>query len=73
MKTKYLLDTNVLISMFKNKGMVRNHIKDVGFSNCVVSEISIAGVTALQNNYTMVTANMKHMERIPNLNIQNWE
>lgn len=128
---KYLLDTNVLISMFKNKGMVRSHIKEVGFSNCVVSEISIAelfygaakggrlenfkdidnvlkkfevlpifpyleqygnikalleskgqriddfdiliGVTALQNNYTMVTANIKHLERIPNLNIENWE
>ena len=42
METKYLLDTNVLISMFRNKGMVRSHIKEVGFRNCVVSEISLA-------------------------------
>jgi len=39
---KYLLDTNVLISMFRNKGKVREHISKVGFSNCYVSEISIA-------------------------------
>ena len=131
METKYLLDTNVLISMFRNKGMVRSHIKEVGFRNCVVSEISLAelfygaakggrlenfkdidnvlkrfevlpifpyleqygkvkallenkgqriddfdiliGVTALQNNYTMVTANVKHLERIPKLKVENWE
>ena len=131
METKYLLDTNVLISMLKNKGNVRKHIKNIGLSKCFVSEISIAelfygaakggrnenfkdiehilqmfevlpiypyiesygkvkallekqgqriddfdiliGVTAQQNNYTMVTANVKHLGRIPNLNIENWE
>ena len=131
MKKKYLLDTNVLISMLKNKGNVRRRLQETGFKNCVVSEISIAelfygaakggrmenfndvklilqkfevipiypylesygrvkasleaqgqriddfdiliGVTALQNNYTMVTANIKHLGRIPNLNIENWE
>ena len=39
---QYLLDTNVLISMFRNKGKVRKHILEVGFPNCYVSEISIA-------------------------------
>ena len=131
MDKKYLLDTNVLISMLKNKGNVRKHIKAVGFNKCFISEISIAelfygaakggrqehfedvkhilqkfeilpiypyleiygkikalleskgkriddfdiliGVTAQQNNYTMVTANIKHLERIPDLNIENWE
>ena len=131
METKYLLDTNVLISMFKNKGNVRKFIKETGKNNCFVSEISIAelfygaakggrrenfkdielvlqmfevlpiypylesygkikalleaqgqriddfdiliGVTALRNGYTMVTANVKHLSRIPNLNIVNWE
>ena len=42
MKKKYLLDTNVLISMLKNKGNVRRHLQETGFKNCVVSEISIA-------------------------------
>ena len=131
MDTKYLLDTNVLISMFKNKGNVRQSIKIAGLHKCVVSEISIAelfygaakggrtenfkdvelvlqmfevipiypyletygkvkalleaqgqriddfdiliGVSAQQNNYTLVTANIKHLNRIPNLNIENWE
>ena len=39
---KYLLDTNVIISMFKNKGKVRQHIMDAGFQNCFISEITIA-------------------------------
>ena len=42
MNTKYLLDTNVLISMFRNKGNVRSRILQVGFKNCYVSEITIA-------------------------------
>lgn len=33
----------------------------------------LIGVTALQNNYTMVTANVKHLERIPKLKVENWE
>ena len=42
MNTKYLLDTNVLISMFRNKGNVCSRILQVGFKNCYVSEITIA-------------------------------
>ena len=131
MKTKYLLDTNVLISMFRDKGNVRSQILQAGFNNCHVSEISIAelfygaakggqqknfediknvlrqfeitpiypclekngaikaelerkglridefdlliGATALQNNLTLVTANIKHFARIPKITIENWE
>lgn len=42
MEKKYLLDTNALISMLKNKGNVRRQILEVGFKNCFISEISIA-------------------------------
>ena len=131
MEKKYLLDTNALISMLKNKGNVRKQIIKVGFKNCFISEISIAelfygaakggrienfndvkhiqqkfevlsiypylesygkvkalleskgqriddfdiliGVTAQQNNFTMITANVKHLGRIPDLHIENWE
>ena len=128
---QYLLDTNVLISMFRNKGKVRKHILEVGFPNCYVSEISIAelfygaakggrkqnfedvnnvlrqfevlpiypcfenyghikallerqgqriddfdlliGATALQKGLVMVTANVGHLARIPDLVVENWE
>lgn len=131
MNTKYLLDTNVLISMFRNKGNVRSRILQVSFKNCYVSEITIAelfygaakggnkknfediknvlrqfeiipiypclekyglikadlehkglridefdlliGATALQNNLILVTANIKHLTRIPRITIENWE
>lgn len=127
----YLLDTNVLISMFRNKGNVRRHILEADFSNCYVSEVSIAelfygaakggrkqnfedvnnvlrqfevlpiypclesyghikaslerqgkriddfdlliGTTALQKGLIMVTANVSHLARIPNLVVENWE
>ena len=29
--------------------------------------------TALQNNLTIVTHNIKHFDRVPNLNIVDWE
>ena len=32
----------------------------------------LIGTTALQNKLTMVTANVKHLERIPNLIVENW-
>ena len=128
---KYLLDTNVLVSMFRNKGRVRQHIINAGIQNCFISEITIAelfygaakggkrqnmddvanvlqqfdmlpifpslkfygqikanleckglriddfdiliGATALQNKLVMVTANIGHLNRIPNLIIENWE
>ncbi len=39
---KYLLDTNVCISLFRNRDNVRKHILDVGIDNCYISEITIA-------------------------------
>jgi tRNA(fMet)-specific endonuclease VapC len=42
MRMKYLLDTNVLISMFKNQHGIRERIKKVGFEACAISELTIA-------------------------------
>ena len=39
---KYLLDTCVCISMFRNEGRVRDTILEVGIKNCYISEITIA-------------------------------
>lgn len=39
---KYLLDTNILISMFKNQHGVREKIISVGFDSCFVSELTLA-------------------------------
>jgi len=40
--TKYILDTNVCISIFKNKYGIREKIIKIGHKNCFVSEITIA-------------------------------
>ena len=39
---KYLLDTCVCISMFRNEGKVRDTLQNVGVENCYISEITVA-------------------------------
>ena len=39
---KYLLDTCVCISMFRNEGSVRETLKKAGIENCYISEITVA-------------------------------
>ena len=39
---KYLLDTCVCISMFRNEGHVRETLRRVGIQNCYISEITVA-------------------------------
>ena len=39
---KYLLDTCVCISMFRNEGNVRETIRKIGTRNCYISEITVA-------------------------------
>lgn len=132
MKNKgYLLDTNICISMLKDKYGVRETILKVNPKNCYVSEITLGelyygasfsnnkearlkdvafvvdnfkiipvsetlpmfgdikahlrregsliddfdiliGCTAILNNLVMVTDNVKHLGRLPNIKIENW-
>lgn len=128
----YLLDTNICISLLKNKYGIREKIIEVEPKNCYVSEITIAelyygasksnnkterikdvefiatkfdvlpifpslelfgdiktnlessgnriddfdiliGATAIKNNLIMVTDNVKHLERLPNIKINDWK
>lgn len=39
---KYLLDTNICISLIKNRYGIRNKVERIGADNCFVSEITIA-------------------------------
>ncbi|MBO4557389.1 MAG: PIN domain-containing protein [Bacteroidales bacterium] len=50
---KYLLDTNVIVAMFRGRQVIRDAILKVGFENCAVSEISVAElyVGAFKTNY----------------------
>ena len=122
MKTKgYLLDTNICISMLKNKYGVREAILKAKAENCYVSEITLGelyfgasfsdnkkerfkvisvsgtlplfgdikatlkrkgpliddfdiliGCAAIHNNLILVTDNIKHLERLPGIFIENW-
>ncbi len=129
--TGYLLDTNICISMLKDKYGVREAILKVKPENCYVSEITLGelyygaafsdnkgerlkdvafvaghfqiipvsetlplfgdikaqlrregnliddfdiliGCAAIQNNLVMVTDNVKHLNRLPDIQIENW-
>lgn len=39
---KYLLDTNVLVAMFRGQHGIREAILKAGFGNCAISEITLA-------------------------------
>jgi tRNA(fMet)-specific endonuclease VapC len=39
---KYLLDTNICVYFFNGQFNLKEKIREVGFENCVVSEITIA-------------------------------
>jgi len=130
-KKQYLMDTNICISLLKNKYGIREKVRDIGLNNCFISEITVAelfygasksqqkekqikdvyyildkfqvlpifnslelygdiktqlesqgiriddfdlliGSTAIHNGCIMVTANIKHFDKMPNIIIENW-
>lgn len=127
----YLLDTNICIHYFKGQFELRDKIKEIGFENFAISEITLAeliyeaeksqqkaknikvveyfsekisiipifdsiriygkekarlktkgtiigdldlfiGATAIVNNMTIVTRNVREFERMENIKIENW-
>ena len=84
---RYLLDTNICIYLFKKRHHILERMNQVGWENCYISEITLAelyygasnddfdlliGCTAVHNKLIMVTENVKHLSRIPNILIENW-
>lgn len=131
MGNKYLLDSNICIYILRNKKNMRERLKNVGWSNCYISEMTVAellygaecsnaveenkkevlsfcsdmkvipvgialaeyatqkarlrkegtliddmdlfiGCTAVKSNCIMITENVKHLNRIENILIENW-
>lgn len=130
-KEKYLLDTNICISLLKEKYGIREKVKEVKPENCFISEVTLAelfygasksnnkeertkdvsclleifkvvpiyevlelfgdikaelerkgtpiddfdiliGSSAIYNGFVMVTDNVKHLARLPGINVRNW-
>ena len=127
---RYLLDTNILIAMFRGEYQIQERLVHEGFDRCVVSDVSLGELytgaflsgrqhefrqvefvrnnfeiisssrsfvtfgrlrallsekgnkiddldvyiasSALDNNYILVTNNVKHFSRIPNLEVRDW-
>lgn len=129
--TRYLLDTNICIFFLQGKCNVPARLKNAGWQNCYISEITVAellygaecsanvdkhlpqvnefinqfevlpiynalplyartkallrkqgqliddfdiliGTTAIVSDLVLVTENVKHLQRIPDIKIKNW-
>ena len=128
---QYLLDTCIVVFLFRDKYNVAERLDAVGLENCFISEVTVAelqagvekssnkhfnqqlldrflqmvtiipfssvikryakekvatdrngtpvddfdlliGCSALENNFIMVTENVKHFQFIPGIQIENW-
>ncbi|WP_278625620.1 hypothetical protein [Parabacteroides gordonii] len=58
----YLLDTNICTFFLKGKYDLFTKINKIGWE----------GATAIQAKITLVTENLKHFNRIPNIKVENW-
>jgi predicted nucleic acid-binding protein len=69
-KLKYLLDTNICIHFLKNDIKVVKKIKELGTP---ISDFDLLiGCTALVNDFTLASRNIKEMGRIEGLKLENW-
>ncbi len=39
---KYLLDTNICVYFLRGNHIISNHIRNIGWKNCYISEITVA-------------------------------
>lgn len=67
---KYLLDTNICIHFFRGKYNLDNKFKEIGISNCSISEITLAELIYGAENSSNKKKNLQLIESfIKNLTI----
>lgn len=59
---KYLLDTNICVYFFNGQFNINERIRDIGFENCMVSEITIAELKYGIAKSTKKDKNLKTLE-----------
>lgn len=72
----YLLDTNIVIFSFRGNHKVNAKIKEIGFKNCFISEITIAELQCgavksnhKKHNINLITEFIKKVKVIPIIEI----
>ncbi|MDR1005134.1 MAG: type II toxin-antitoxin system VapC family toxin [Prevotellaceae bacterium] len=73
---QYLLDTNICIHFMRQKYNIDNCIKEVGWNNCCISEITIAELlygaersNNIENNFRLIKAFCQNIRIIPLTNV----
>lgn len=69
-----LAEISEIIDYDRSVADVSSHLyKDLRTRGLLITPIDLfIGATALHYNYTLVTANIKHFQNIPNLKLENW-
>jgi len=63
---KYILDTNICIYLFKGKYNLDEQVRKIGFSNCCISEITLAELKYGAECSDQVDGNMKMVDDFAN-------
>lgn len=63
---KYLLDTNICIYLFKGKYNLNEQFRKVGFTNCCISEITLAELKYGAECSDRIAENMKMVDDFAN-------
>lgn len=70
-KIEYLFDVLPIYTSLRKYGEIKAKLEAKGQR---LDEFDLLiGATAVQNGSTVVTANVRHFGRIPDLNVVNWE
>ncbi len=71
---QYILDTFETLPVFpclRTYGEIKSQLETKGMR---IDEFDLLiGATAIENSMTLVTHNTKHFQRIPNLELEDWE
>lgn len=67
---KALFEQYDITSSLETYGNLRYKLERVGLKTSDMD--LLIGATAIHNNLTLVTGNVKHFERMPDLRIENW-
>jgi tRNA(fMet)-specific endonuclease VapC len=67
---KALFEQYDITSSLETYGNLRYKLERVGLKTTDMD--LLIGATAIHNNLTLVTGNVKHFERMPDLRIENW-
>lgn len=61
---KYLLDTSIIVFLFRGKHNIGQHLRKIGAENCYISEVTVAELTYGAYHSDHVQKNLEMIKRL---------